>query len=602
MSASTIAAWKIGQTYAAGTLVTYDGVTYVALVGETSISAWSPTLTPTLWAVATPAASAGGGASTTGTPSAWSATAIYTTGQEASKGGTIYQANWWTEGNDPSKNNGVIGSGQPWTVVSSNTSSGGGSGGGGTSGGGSSGGGTSGSGGTSGGTSPAAWSAAAVYLAGQQALENGAIYQANWWTQGNDPATSNGAAGSGQPWSYVSGTVAVAVPSVPTGLTDPSATATTVTLKWNASNVPTGQSVTDYAVFENGKQIATTTSPLYTVTGLTASTSYSFTVDAEDSAGASAQSAALAVTTSAAGTSNAPITFAPYIDMGLLADENLDGIAQASGITTFTLAFVQSSGPGTVGWSGVGTLAQDDLSDGSSILAQVQGLQAMGGNVIISFGGEAGTDPATVASSAQQLQAEYQSVIDRYGVNSLDFDIEGAPETNIPSERLRDEALIGLKAANPGLTISFTLPVLPTGLDNNGLGVVQQAKADGLTPDVINLMTMDFGASVDNGGAMGTDVIDAVLATQQQLQALGMNSKIGITPMIGVNDVSSEIFTPADAQQIVNFALGDPSVGRIAMWSVARDNGSGAGHPWASPDNSGLSQSNYAFSKIFETV
>ena len=46
----------------------------------------------------------------------------------------------------------------------------------------------------------AAWSSTAVYTAGNQASENGINYTANWWTQGNDPATSNGGSGSGEPW------------------------------------------------------------------------------------------------------------------------------------------------------------------------------------------------------------------------------------------------------------------------------------------------------------------------------------------------------------------------------------------------------------------
>src|ERR1700726_1190545 len=45
-----------------------------------------------------------------------------------------------------------------------------------------------------------AWSSSAVYTAGMQASENGTNYTANWWTQGNNPATNNGGPGSGQPW------------------------------------------------------------------------------------------------------------------------------------------------------------------------------------------------------------------------------------------------------------------------------------------------------------------------------------------------------------------------------------------------------------------
>ena len=44
------------------------------------------------------------------------------------------------------------------------------------------------------------WNASTVYLAGDTATENGTTYKANWWTQGEDPATHNGPPGSGQPW------------------------------------------------------------------------------------------------------------------------------------------------------------------------------------------------------------------------------------------------------------------------------------------------------------------------------------------------------------------------------------------------------------------
>jgi hypothetical protein len=128
---------------------------------------------------------------------------------------------------------------------------------------------------------------------------------------------------------------------------------------------------------------------------------------------------------------------------------------------------------------------------------------------------------------------------------------------------------VGLKAANPGLNISFTLPVLPTGLTADGLNVLASAKHDGLNVDLVNIMTMDYGASVDNGGQMGVDAINATIATEKQIASLGLSSKIGITPMIGVNDIASEVFTLADAQALVNYAQMDANVARLAMWSVA---------------------------------
>src|SRR5688572_8506847 len=46
----------------------------------------------------------------------------------------------------------------------------------------------------------AAWVSTTAYNGGAQVSRNSQNYQAAYWTQGNDPATSSGPAGSGQPW------------------------------------------------------------------------------------------------------------------------------------------------------------------------------------------------------------------------------------------------------------------------------------------------------------------------------------------------------------------------------------------------------------------
>jgi len=60
------------------------------------------------------------------------------------------------------------------------------------------------------------------------------------------------------------------------------------TLNWSASTVGTGCTLTSYTVYQDGTVIATTTTT-YAVTGLSPSTTYSFTVAASDSFGTSAQ-------------------------------------------------------------------------------------------------------------------------------------------------------------------------------------------------------------------------------------------------------------------------------------------------------------------------
>jgi len=98
-------------------------------------------------------------------------------------------------------------------------------------------------------------------------------------------------------------TCAAVKPTAPTGLSVTGSTSSTVSLTWTASsNSPTG-----YKVFRNGTQVGTTTGTTYTDTGLSASTSYTYYVEAYNTAGTSAASSSVTGTTGAPGVApNAP--------------------------------------------------------------------------------------------------------------------------------------------------------------------------------------------------------------------------------------------------------------------------------------------------------
>ena len=294
--------------------------------------------------------------------------------------------------------------------------------------------------------------------------------------------------------------------------------------------------------------------------------------------------------------------YAPYIDMSITQDAQLETIQQQSGIHGVTLAFLVGTGSGcSLGWGGLGsTLPTDTLSDGTTIQSHVQNLQAAGVEVLISMGGANGADVTPSCTSVSGLQSAYQEVINRYHVTALDFDIEGALIADQSAIDMRDQALVALKAANPGLVISFTIPVEPTGLDANGVNLLTSAHSAGLSLDVVNVMAMDFGACCDNGGQMGLDATDAATAAHSQVQQAGLSSSIGVTAMIGVNDTSPEVFQLSDANTLVSFANSNSYISRLAMWSLARDNGSCAGQTSASYACSGVSQTNYEFSQNFE--
>jgi len=90
-------------------------------------------------------------------------------------------------------------------------------------------------------------------------------------------------------------------PSAPTGLSSPAQAASSISLKWTASTDNLG--VKDYKVYSVNRRgaailVGTTTSPAYTVTGLSRKTTYSFFIIASDAAGnTSPASTRLQVTT-----------------------------------------------------------------------------------------------------------------------------------------------------------------------------------------------------------------------------------------------------------------------------------------------------------------
>jgi len=71
-------------------------------------------------------------------------------------------------------------------------------------------------------------------------------------------------------------------PTVPDGLTSPSATDTAISLTWNASTDDLG--VAGYRIYRDGTEVGSATTTAYTDTGLTGNTSYTYTVKAVDAA------------------------------------------------------------------------------------------------------------------------------------------------------------------------------------------------------------------------------------------------------------------------------------------------------------------------------
>ncbi|MFJ8753202.1 cellulose binding domain-containing protein [Streptomyces sp. NPDC102441] len=289
--------------------------------------------------------------------------------------------------------------------------------------------------------------------------------------------------------------------------------------------------------------------------------------------------------------------FAPYVDTSLHPAYDLLGTASSTGVKEFNLAFITSGGSCAPLWGGVTGLADDQVA------SQIGALRAEGGDVRVSFGGAAGAELALHCSSADELAAAYAEVIDTYELTKVDFDIEGGALPDTAANTRRSQAIAQLQKSHPGLDVSFTLPVMPEGLTQPGVDLIADAKANGVGIDAVNIMAMDYGASYSDD--MGDYATQAATATQAQIKGvLGLTDAaaweaVAVTPMIGVNDVATEIFTVEDATQLVKFAQ-EKGIGRLSMWSGTRDaQCEGGEKPTADATCSSILQEPLAFTKAF---
>jgi chitinase len=365
----------------------------------------------------------------------------------------------------------------------------------------------------------AAWSSATAYTGGEQASEGGTNYTANWWTQGNDPATNNGGSGSGEPWTS-DGSCAGGSGSPPPPVSGPGPTGSasgllfspykdvTINMNWNTDEMQSAVEGSDLPVVGSGSLVS------------------------------------------------------QYIPK----------------LPAITLAFATGA-CGSETWGGV--------SGASWAAENVPQLQSAGLNYVVSTGGEAGTFSCDSTAGMEAFIARYASP----HLVGIDFDIEGG-QTQSEITDLADAAA-GAQAQYPNLQFSFTLATLAAsdgsfgGVNSLGNEVVEAVLGSSLKTYVINLMTMDYGSAsssvcvvVSGSCEMGQSAIQAVKNLEHTYGIPA--SKIAVTPMIGLNDNSSETFTPADVDTLTTYAAGNGLAG-LHLWSLDRDTPCATTTTYASP-------------------
>jgi chitinase len=441
------------------------------------------------------------------TCTAWNASTAYSAGAVVTDQGAVYTANWWTQGNEPVSNNGVTGTGEPWTKT-----------------------------GTCTGTPPSppaptppaptppaptppaptppapapvsgctVWNASTAYSAGAVVSDQGLVYTANFWSQGNEPKTNSGAVGTGEPWTQTG--TCTGTPPAPPAPTPPAPNPTP------PSPAPAGA-----------------------------------------------------------------VTFSPYKDITVSMNWNTNVISSA---VTGTLSPVLTVTPAKlpmITWAfATGECGSENwggLAPASVASANVQTFVSAGKKYILSTGGAAG-------SFTCGTDAGFETFVNRYASSSLagiDFDIEAGQ-----SQATIDALVARVKASqpkHPGLRWSFTIATeggnTSQALGSMGITVMNSIKNGGLSNYLVNLMTMDYGSAIAANCTLGSngkcDMAQSAIQAAIDLHTFYGTpySQIELTPMIGGNDATDEIFSIANVATLSSWAKANGIAG-VHFWSLDRD-------------------------------
>jgi len=281
---------------------------------------------------------------------------------------------------------------------------------------------------------------------------------------------------------------------------------------------------------------------------------------------------------------------APYIYPGWGNPPAPSTVMNATGVKAFTMAFVLANGCNPV-WDGEGGLT------GGVHASTINAIKAAGGSVVPSIGGWSGNKLGPNCSSAAALAGAYQKVIDAFGLQAIDIDIENTDEFEnyTVADRIVG-ALKIIKQNNPSVKTILTFGTTTTGPNTHGIRLINQAKALGANVDIFAQMPFDFGG----GANMYTSTVNATEGLKNQLKTtFGWTdaqayAHMGISGMNGLSD-QQEVTTPATWTQIRDYAK-SKNLARFTFWAVNRDRGCAGGGVVS--NCSGIAQPDWEFTRI----
>lgn len=300
-------------------------------------------------------------------------------------------------------------------------------------------------------------------------------------------------------------------PATPAGLSVSGTTPNSASLTWNTVSGATG-----YHVYRDGTKVTAVTGTSATVTGLAASTAYSFQVTAVNAAGESAKSAAVTARTTAPDDGGGSGTLPKHAVTGYWQNFNngatvqkISDVPSAYDIIAVSFADATTT-PGAVTFNldsaGLGGYTVDQFK------ADVRAKRAAGKKVIISVGGEKGTVSVNSAASATNFANSVYSLMQEYGFDGVDIDLENGLNPTYMTQALR-----ALSAkAGPGMILTMAPQTIDMQSTQGGYFQTALNVKDILT--VVNMQYYNSGTMLGCDGkvyAQGTvDFLTALACIQ----------------------------------------------------------------------------------------
>ncbi|GHD45424.1 chitinase [Streptomyces galbus] len=288
------------------------------------------------------------------------------------------------------------------------------------------------------------------------------------------------------------GDPAPTVPAAPGGLAVSGTTSSSVSLAWNAVSGATG-----YNVYRNGTKVTAVSGTSATVTGLAASTAYSFQVTATNAAGESAKSAAVTGTTTSSGNPGGGGTLPKHAVTGYWQNFNNGATVQKisdvpAQYDIIAVAFADATTtPGAVSFTldsaGLGGYTADQFK------ADIKAKQAAGKKVIVSVGGQNGTVSVSDPTSAANFANSVYSVMQTYGFDGVDIDLENGINPTYMTQALRS------LAAKAGPSLIITMAPQTIDMQSTSAGYFQTALN---IKDILTVVNMQY---YNSGSMLGCD-------------------------------------------------------------------------------------------------